>query len=88
MSNLADHLAEQDEITAAHEAANDLGMACPKCGQIEAFHISASVWGRYTTEGFDPDAEDICEGGSDWDQYAGCICPACQHTGVVEDFTI
>ena len=98
MSNLSTHLADQDAITAAcdagtcdhpeHHAEQLDDLKCPNCGQTEAFHIAATVWGRYTANGFDQDAEDLPNGDSDWDQYAACICPECHKSGLVEDFQI
>lgn len=91
MSNLADHLAEQAEITAAHDtdAPEQIeGMECPQCGQRECFHIAATVWGRHTANGFDSMDEGLPDHDSDWDQYAACRCPACAKSGIVEDFLI
>lgn len=87
MSNLEDHMAEQSEITAAFEAESLDDMQCPKCGQTEVFHIAATVWGAFTAQGFDMDAADLPSHDNDWNQYAACMCPKCQHTALVEDFS-
>ena len=63
-------------------------MKCPQCGQNEAFHINASVWGRYDAGGFDMDDRTLPNGDNDWSEYSGCICPECQKEGVVSDFQI
>lgn len=63
-------------------------MKCPQCGQNEAFHIVASIWGRYDAEGFNTDDKKLPNWDSDWDEYASCICPQCQKSGIVADFQI
>jgi len=101
MSNETDHQAEQDAITAQCEAGtcdhpecheeqpeqlDD--MKCPNCGQTEAFHIAATVWGNFTADGFDPDAWGLPDHNNDWTEYDACICPQCKKTGIVQDFQI
>lgn len=63
-----------------------INMKCPGCGQTEAFNIAATVWGRYTAEGFDSHADNLPSYDNIWEQYAGCQCPKCGKEGVVEDF--
>lgn len=96
MSNLEEHEAEQARITAECESGEcdhaecgeteGMGMECPKCGQTGEFMIAATIWGMQTSEGFDQDDKRLPDHDSDYDQYAGCICPKCGKEGVVEDF--
>ena len=86
MSNLSEHEREQAEITEEWEADNATGLTCPDCGQIEAFFIVATVQGRYTAEGFDPDHPDVPDASPEWGKNSICTCTHCSYTAKIKDF--
>lgn len=71
---------------AAQEPEDDLGMVCPSCGHVGSFMVAATVWGMMSGEGFNQDHDALPDRDSDYDEYAACICPSCQKTGIVQEF--
>jgi hypothetical protein len=61
------------------------GIACPKCGHSESFHIEAAVVVYVTDDG----SEDR-GGGHYWDTDSHCICGnhECDHEGRFEEFQV
>jgi hypothetical protein len=59
------------------------GMRCPGCGSDGPFRISATVLVLVEDDG---PADDLS--GSEWDDGSYCECDACDHSGIVNDFTI
>lgn len=57
-------------------------MACPKCGEREVLHITATSVFQVYDEGTD-DHEDV-----EWDGDSHCCCRECGHEGKVKDFQI
>lgn len=85
MSSLEEHDREQAIITASAKA-SAIGMVCPNCGNKSEFMIAATIWGMITENGFDQDRKELPDHNSDYDEYAGCICPECQKSGIVQEF--
>lgn len=59
---------------------------CPSCGLKDSVQVAATVWGLFTPEGFDSDADDLPSYDNDFDEHAGAICPECGHRGNLSDF--
>lgn len=57
-----------------------IGMACPKCGSAEKFHIRAMAYFEVTDDGADY-GRDV-----DWEDGDYCYCCECQFDGCVKDF--
>ena len=57
------------------------GFACPNCAQFESFHIETTV----TVLARDDGAEPV--GDQEWGGDSLCLCPECDHQGIVADFT-
>lgn len=57
-------------------------IACPQCGQREAFNIVASTMACVE----DHEVEPI--GYLNWDPGAACVCRQCSHQALVKDFTL
>lgn len=54
---------------------------CPECGQRDALQIVIQAAAVVTDGGVD------VEGDQEWDEDSVCLCPDCEHTGIVIDFT-
>lgn len=65
---------------------NDPETRCPSCGLVDHVHVAATVWGSYTPEGFDSDAEDLPNYDYSFDDATAARCPGCRHTGPLNDF--
>lgn len=61
---------------------DELDLACPSCGQADELIIDIKTLARVTAYGSEPD------GDHEWDRDSFCQCAACDHKGIVADFTI
>jgi hypothetical protein len=58
------------------------GKACPKCGSLEPFYITAQTLVTVFDDGTG-DTQDF-----EWDDNSYCSCQACGFSGVLKDFQI
>ena len=57
-------------------------LACPNCGQADTLHITITCTGELTANGSE------ALGDHEWEDDSFCLCPECEHQGVVENFRI
>lgn len=57
------------------------GVACPSCGQEDRFKIVARIMCEVTDDGSEP-----IDGNHEWDDESVCVCPDCDHTGILKEF--
>lgn len=56
------------------------GLRCPKCGKHGPFHIAISALATVTDDGVQH------YGDIEWSDDSYCDCPACDESGIVQDF--
>lgn len=55
-------------------------MKCPRCGSDGPFRIEVKTFCLIYDDGSDE------HGSIDWDDDSACVCPACDRSGIVQEF--